>query len=126
MNPAVPAVLAEIAGLLLREAMAGAAPDKAQDLMLSAALLGMAVETYDSQAHNLAEENRAVRALLGDPGEEADLRISALTAENHRLRERLIARHAEAETTGDVRLCDAIWAELVASTERRKVSSAPC
>lgn len=127
MNPPVPAVLAEIAGLLLGEALAGAAaPDKTQDLALSAALVGMAVETFDAHVHNLVEENRAIRVLLGETGQDTDLRVSVLTSENHRLRERLIARHAEAEVAGDANLCDAIWRELAASTERRRISSAPC
>lgn len=126
MSPAVPAVLAEVAGLLLAEAMAGAAPDKAQDLALSAALVGMAAESFDGYVHRLVEENRALRRLLGETGEDADLHVSALRAENHRLRALLIARHAEAEAAEDTALVEAIWAELVASTERRRVSSAPC
>lgn len=127
MSPAIPDVLAEVAGLLLREAMSGAAPpDKAQDLALSAALVGMIVETFDGLVHRLVEENRAVRALLGETGEDTDLRVSALTAENRRLRGLLITRHAEAEAVGDTALAEAIWAELAASTERRRVSSAPC
>jgi hypothetical protein len=126
MSPAVPAVLAEVAGLLLREALSGAAPDKAQDLALSAALVSMAVETFDGHVHRLVEENRAVRILVGESGEDTDLHVSALTAENHRLRARLIVRHAEAEAAGDTALVEAIWAELTASTERRRISSAPC
>jgi hypothetical protein len=126
VNPAVPAVLAEVAGLLLAEAMSGAAPDKAQDLALSAALVGMAAETFDDHVHRLVEENRAIRALLDEAGEDTDFHVSALTAENHRLRALLISRHAEAEVAGDDALCDAIWTELAASTERRRISSAPC
>lgn len=126
MTPAVPAVLAEIADLLMAEAMSGVAPDKAQDLALSAALTGMVAETFDAHVHNLVIENRAVRALVGEAGEDADLRVSALTAENHRLRALLIERHAQAELAGDAELCDAIWRELAASTERRRISSAPC
>jgi hypothetical protein len=126
MSPAIPAVLAEVAGLLLREAMSGAAPDKAQDLALSAALVGMVVEGFDGHVHRLVEENRAVRVLLGETGEDSDLHVSALTGENHRLRALLIARHAAAEAGGDTALVEAIWAELAASAERRRVSSAPC
>lgn len=126
MSPAVPAVLAEVAGLLLAEAMSGAAPDKAQDLALSAALVGMVVESFDGHVHRLVEENRAVRALLGEAGQDTDLHVSTLSAENRRLRTLLIAHHAEAEAAGDTALAETIWAELAASTERRRVSSAPC
>jgi hypothetical protein len=126
MNPPVPSVLAEIAGLLMQEALTAATPNQAQDLGLSAALLGIAAETFDGHVHRLVEENRAVRAVLGETGEDADFHVSALTAENHRLRERLIARHAEAEAADDAKLCDAIWAELVAGADRRRISSAPC
>ena len=126
MSPAIPAVVAEVAALLMQEAMSGAAPDKAQDLALSAALLSMAAEAFDGYVHNLVEENCAIRALLGEAGGDPDLRVSVLTAENHRLRERLIAAHADAELAGDTNLCDAIWRELAASAERRKISSGPC
>jgi hypothetical protein len=126
MIPEVPAVLAELAGLAAKNADPAVPPaERASDLMLSALLLALAAETWDRQAHVLVEENRAVRALLGESGEDADLRLSALTAENRRLRARLIERHAEAEAAGDTAACEAIWAELAASTERRKISSGP-
>jgi L-lactate utilization protein LutC len=126
MTPDVPAVLAELAGLLMKNAEPDIPPaERASDLMLSAMLLAVASETWDSAAHVLVEENRAVRALLGETGEDADLRLSALQAENDRLRRRLVEAHAAAEAAGDVARCEAVWAELVASTERRKLSSAP-
>lgn len=126
MNPPVPAVLAELAGLALKNAMPGV-PDaeRASDLGLSAALLGLAAEIWDRQAHILVEENRAVRALLGEAGEDSDLRLSALKTENDRLRAALIAAHAAAEAAGDGARQDAIWAELVAATDRRRLSTAP-
>lgn len=126
MTPSVPAVLAELAALLVRNAdPAVPANERAADLGLSAALLAVAAETWDRAAHILVEENRAVRALLGEAGEDADLHLSALTAENHRLRAALIETHAAAEAAGDEARQEAIWAELAASTERRKLSSAP-
>lgn len=126
MNPPVPPVLAELAGLLLKNAMPGVPePERASDLSLSAMLLMLTGEIWDRQAHILVEENRAVRALLGETGEDADLHLSVLKAENDRLRAALIAAHAAAETAGDVARQDAIWAELAASTERRKLSTAP-
>ncbi|MBX3481904.1 hypothetical protein [Phenylobacterium sp.] len=126
MNPPVPAVLAQLAGLLAKNAMPGVPEaERASDLGLSAMLLGVAAEMWDRQAAILVEENRAVRALLGETGDDPDLRLSALKAENDRLRARLIDAHAAAEAAGDAARQDAIWAELRAATERRKISSAP-
>lgn len=126
MNPPVPAVLAELAGLMIRNAMPGVAEgERASDLGLSAALLGVAAEIWDRQAHVLVDENKALRALLGEVGVDADLHLSALQAENDRLRAALIDAHAAAESAGDATREAAIWAELVAATERRKLSTAP-
>lgn len=123
MNPPVPAVLAEMGQLALRYAMTEApAAERASNLTLSAMLLNLAAEVWDRQAADLVEENRAVRALLGVVGDDPDLRLSALKAENDRLRTALIAAQAEAEAAGDQAKLDAIWAELKASTERRKLS----
>jgi hypothetical protein len=123
MTPEVPAVLAELAGLLMRNAMPDV-PDgeRANALGLSAMLLTVAAEVWDGAAHQLVEENRALRALLDQPGQDDDLRLSALRAANARLRARLIEAHAAAEAAGDAALQDRIWAELLASTERRKLS----
>jgi hypothetical protein len=60
--------------------------------------------------------------LLDDEASEASLNLSALRAENARLRGRLIEAHVAAERAGDPGRQDAIWAELRASTERRKLS----
>ena len=126
MTPPVPAVLAELAGLMVRNADPGVAPaERANDLGLSALLLGLAAEMWDRQAHVLVQENRAIRDLLGETGEDTDLRISRLQQENNRLREGLIAAHAAAEIAGDAARQAAIWAELLASTERRRLSTAP-
>jgi hypothetical protein len=126
MNPPVPAVLAELAGLMMKNAMPGVPePERASDLSLSALLLAVTAEIWDRQAHILVEENRAVRALLGEAGDDPDLRLSVLQAENDRLRAALIDAHAAAETAGDEARLSAIWAELIASTERRKLVSAP-
>jgi len=123
MNPPVPAVLAELANLALRYTMPDAPPaERTSNLGLSAMLLTLAAEVWDGAAASLVEENRAVRALLGEAGEDGDLRLSALKAENDRLRAALIEAHAAAEQAGDTARQDAIWAELLASTERRKLS----
>lgn len=125
MKPDVPAVLVEMAGLVARNAATDIPPaERAGALGLTAALLGFAAEAWDGAAHNLVQENRAIRTLLGLQGADEDLRISVLSAENARLRTALIARHAEVEGK-DPRAEAAIWAELVASTERRRVAGAP-
>ena len=126
MTPSVPDVLLELAGLLVRNA----APDvpsseRASNLSLSAALLGILAETWDGQATILVEENRALRTLLGQDGIDADLRLSALQAENDRLRAALITLQIGAEANRDTAMQDRIWAELSASTERRKLSTSP-
>lgn len=126
MNPPVPPVLAELAGLLMRNAMPGTPePERASNLSLTAMLLVVAGEVWDRQAHILVEENSALRRLLGESGDDRDLRLSSLQAENDRLRAALIEAHAAAEAANDLVRQAAIWAELVAATERRKLSMAP-
>ncbi|KRB52381.1 hypothetical protein ASE02_11905 [Phenylobacterium sp. Root700] len=130
-------MLAEIAGLAIRNTMPDVHPaDRASSLGLSALLLSMAAEVWDGTAARLVEENRAVRALLARAGEvgldfaalaagdDADLRISSLQAGNDALRAALITLHAAAEAKGAALEAD-IWAELVASTERRKMAASP-
>ncbi|WP_411288289.1 hypothetical protein [Phenylobacterium sp.] len=126
MTPDVPEVLAELAQVLMRNAVPGI-PDgeRAATLGLTAALLSMATESWDAAAHNLVEENRAIRALLGEDGEDGELRLSMLKGANNRLRRGLIAAHIAAELAGDQPRLDAIWAELAASTERRRLSNSP-
>ena len=125
MKPDVPAVLVEMAGLVARNAMPDIPPaERAGALGLTAALLGFAAQAWDGAAHNLVQENRALRKLLDLEGADEDLRISALSAENARLRAALIAKHAEVEGK-DPAMEAAIWAELVASTERRMVAGSP-
>jgi len=125
MTPSVPSVLAELAQLLMRNA-APDVPDaeRASALGLSAMLLSIAAETWDAAAERLVKENRTLAALLGDAAAEDDFRLSVLQAENARLRGLLIAAHVAAEAAGDSVRQDEIWAELVASTERRKLSTA--
>lgn len=123
MTPSVPSVLAELSALVLRNAMPGV-PDaeRASNLGLTAMLLNLAAETWDSAAAILVEENRALRSLLGEVGDDGDLRLSALKAENDRLRGALVEAQAAAEAAGDTARQEMIWAELRASTERRKLS----
>ena len=123
MTPEVSSVLSELAGLLVRNA-APDVPDaeRASALGLSSMLLALAAEVWDGAAENLVQENRALAALLDDTTSEASLNLSALRAENARLRARLIQAHIAAEKAGDTAREEAIWAELRASTERRKLS----
>jgi len=123
MTPNVSSVLAELAHLLVRNAAPGIPEgERATALTLSSMLLGIASEVWDSEAENLVRENRALAALLTDTAAEASLRLSDLRTENMRLRAQLIEAHIAAETAGDADREAAIWAELRASTERRKLS----
>jgi hypothetical protein len=123
MNPGVPAVLMQLAAVVGRNAAPGVPePERASDLGLTAMLLAIAAEVWDGAAAMLVEENRALRRLLGQAGADDDLRLSALKADNDRLRAALIAAQVAAEQAGDAARQDAIWAELVRSTERRKLS----
>jgi hypothetical protein len=111
---------------------------------LTAAVLTMVAEEGDRTAHRLVEENRAIRAIFADAaalslggalaeqlttlaaGDDADLRVSALQAQNDALRRALVDLHAfvEGETGEAARAIDAaIWRELSASTGRRAFPS---
>jgi hypothetical protein len=126
MNPQVPAVLMELSALLLRNAQPGVPEaERASELGISAMLLAVTAEIWDRQAHVLVEENRAIRTILGEAGDDPDLRLSVLQAENNRLRAALIEAQTAAEAAGDAARQATIWAELAASTERRKLASAP-
>ncbi len=124
MKPDVPSVLIELAGLVARCAAPGLDDaERAGNLGLTAALLGIAVQAWDATGHNLITENRALRRLLDEPQTpEDDFRLSVLAVENARLRAALISFHAEIEGQDDPREA-AVWTELRASTERRLIAS---
>jgi hypothetical protein len=101
-------------------------------------------DQLDAAAENLCEENAALRELfesaargvggeLGErlsqaaAGSDESLRISTLQAGNAALRALLIELHAWVEEAPETPpgLEDAIWAELLRSTERRRVALAP-
>jgi hypothetical protein len=109
-------------------------------------LLGIVREEWDRAAARRVQENAALRALFRDAlpvvsdtdlrrklaaaadSADASLLVSELDAGNDALRALLIELHAHVETLetpGARALEDAIWRELVASTERRKLSLAP-
>ena len=146
MTPDPQAVIGDFAGRLMQVL----APDlRTSYVMGSAALmsatLGMLVEEYDRTAARLADENAAIRGLCAQAvplapgalsvrleelakGDGSDLRISALQATNNSLRAALIDLQTWCETqTGAAAMTinEAIWAELAASTERRRFSSSP-
>jgi hypothetical protein len=108
--------------------------------------LAVLTEEWDRCAHRLVEENHAIRALFRRAetltleaglagelralagGEDDDLHISALDAGNAALRSALIRLQTAVEARDDApatALNDLIWAELAASTVRRKQASAP-
>jgi hypothetical protein len=123
MTPQVPTVLADLASLVMHNGSPDVpAGERQSQLTLAAMLLSVAAEVWDGAADNLVRENRALAALLDDAAAEDDLKLSVLRAENARLRGRLIAAQVAAEEAGDTKRQTAIWAELVASTERRKLS----
>ena len=123
MTPGVPIVLADLATLVMRNGAPDVPPGERQSqLTLAAMLLGVAAEVWDGAADHLVRENRALAALLDDAAAEPDFKLSTLRAENARLRGRLIATQVAAEEAGDTARQAAIWAELLESTERRKLS----
>lgn len=102
-------------------------------------------EELDRSASRRLEENDAIRSLFRSARDvvrdtdlaarleaaaeppDADLRLSALEAANMGLRALLIELHAHVETLDAPaarELEEAIWRELAASTERRKLSFA--
>ena len=113
---------------------------------ITAMLLTAATEEWDRGAQRRFDENAAIRALfrealgvVGRPAlrsdleaslkpSDANIRISALERENNELRRVLIQLHAhveELEGEAARSLEDGIWAELLESTVRRKISIAP-
>jgi hypothetical protein len=139
-------VLNHLAGVML-QTIAPQAPGYLSGLAgMSGMALAMLAQEWDRAAHRRAEENRAIRALFRqaetvrlDPalaqelrglagGADEDLRVSALEAENVRLRRALIRLQAAVEAQDEPAaraLNAAIWAELALSTERRREPSAP-
>jgi hypothetical protein len=114
--------------------------------VLSVMLLELEGE-FERAAARRVEENRALRVLFADAagavedaalgarlreaaaGGDASLLVHDLERSNAALRGLLIELHAHVETLGSAgarRLEAAIWRELVASTERRRLLFGPC
>jgi hypothetical protein len=117
----------------------------------SSVVLGLTLNTLaeglDSAAESYTEENTAMRAIFREAAEHFDgsdgplagrlraaaasdgsLRLSLLREENLSLRALLIELHAQVEQGDDDRsrtLDERIWAELLCSTERRRVAIGP-
>ncbi len=147
MKPDVPKALEIVAGRLLFDVAPNVTPSYRQSSIgVTAMLLGIVREEWERAAARRVEENTALRALFGDAArvvDNADLRgrlaaaaassdasllISQLEQNNDALRALLIELHAFVETRegADTRVLEAaIWRELLASTERRKLAIAP-
>ena len=97
MTPTTADILAGNARVIAALASGEGGPDYAAARLGVVAMLGLlAAQEAATGAAVRAAENAAIRALLGDPGTDADLTIPALDAENARLRRALIARHEAA------------------------------
>jgi capsule polysaccharide export protein KpsE/RkpR len=147
MKPDPQAVLGYLTELLLSQVAPKAQPPYlAGTIGMVGTALAVLTEEWDRAASRLVEENRAIRALLRRAetlslsaelardlralagGDDEDLRLSALDAGNSELRGALIRLQTAIETRKDAAaeaLNAAIWSELVASTERRRLTGAP-
>lgn len=146
MKPDVDRLL-EVAAMELIGKISPALPTRYQQSNAAAlgALLLATREELECGAARRIEENAALRNLFADSlavvedaalhrrlesaarGVEANFTIGALEAANATLRGLLVELHAhveELDTPAARQLDEAIWSELVASTERRKLSLA--
>ena len=141
MKPDIPLVLEDLARKLRETILPDLTGFQANMVGMTAAMLDMAAEAWDRAADRLVRENSVVAALLGqgsdltgDPTYRAaaeeepdDLKISTLERVNETRRRALIALQAAIETDNSYEaqaLDAAIWEELRASTERRRVALA--
>ena len=143
MKPDLGRVLEQTAISLLTEiAPAVSPPYRQSSVGAYGALLIAAKEEAERGAARRVAENQALRALFeraarvvddaelaerlrsDGVGTDPDLHLTALDATNAILRERLIELHAhiEEQSGDDARAIEeAVWDELVASTERRRL-----
>jgi hypothetical protein len=147
VKPDVSEMLAQAAQTLLVDVAPRLGAEYEQrSVAILAMLLPAVSEEFDRAAARRVEENAAMRRLFADSkpvvrdpglrarldeaarGAEASLSIGALTAANEALRGLLVDLHAAIEglsTPAARALEERIWAELRASTERRRLSFAP-
>jgi hypothetical protein len=139
--------LLEVAAMQLMGQIGPALPTSYQQssAMALGAILLSTSEEFERAAARRVEENTSLRRLFGAASSvvtdselgarleqaaassDGDLAVSALEASNARLRALLIELHAhveEIESPEARSLDDAIWRELAASTERRKLAFA--
>jgi hypothetical protein len=148
VKPEASHALERLMQALLTDVMPAVQPAYRQASVTVHAMIVAAVrEEIDRAAARRVEENRALRALFADAapvvsdaalrgrlaeaarGADASLLVPELEADNRVLRALLIELHAHVEgVAGDAarRLEAAIWRELAASTERRKLALGPC
>jgi hypothetical protein len=139
MKPDIPAVLEDVARKLRETILPDLKGFQANMVGMTAAMLDMTAEAWDGAADRLVQENAVLATLLaqgsdltGDPAfrdaakEDAeDLKISTLERINDQRRRALIDLQARIETDESAQaLNTAIWDELRASTERRRVALA--
>ncbi len=143
MKPEVGKFLQVAAGHVLTRTLPALEGYEQSSMGVLGMLLVEASTEHERSAQRRVEENAVMRALFADAAgvvddaglasrlreaaatQDTDLRISALEAGNAALRELLIELHTHVEGLDSEdahRIEDAIWRELVASTERRKVS----
>jgi len=147
VKPDVPKLLEIVAGKLLFEIAPNVQPSYRQSSVgLTGMLLGMVREEWDRAAARRVDENAALRALFARAakdvaapelrerlesaaaGRDASLLVSELDKANDALRALLIELHAHVEEQSAPwarDMDDAIWRELVVSTERRRFALAP-
>jgi hypothetical protein len=147
MRPRIETVFQQVAADLLERLAPAVSSSYHQGTVgMVATLLAIAAEEWDRAASRRIEENVSIRALFRDvapalknsalhqrlselaAAEERDFRVSALEADNCALRAALIdlQSYVENDTGADARkIEDEIWKELVKSTERRRLISAP-
>ncbi len=145
MKPDPTRLLEQLAASLVNDVLPNVQPRYRQaNVAILAGLAAAVREEFDRAAARRVEENAELRALFAQgariatdaalaarlreaaAARDASLLVPVLDASNRALRTLLIALHAHVETlaTPAARALDeAIWAELVASAQRRKLSS---
>jgi hypothetical protein len=145
MRPEVSSVFANFAADLVMRVVPEISPAYHQGtISMIATMLAIASEEWDRAASWRVEENNRLRELFRSSlpvataelrrkleklieTRDDDLRISSLTANNSVLRAALIELHALVESKDSVearKVEEAIWKELLQSTERRRLSFA--
>jgi len=143
MKPPPTEVLAFLARMMPDYAREAGSPYLKKQLSTATGLLSMMAQDLDRLVPRLLEEATAIRSLFAaslamvedralaeEIGSEAalassDFHLSALFAENDRLRELLVRLHAHVETLvgdGPREIDNAIWRELAKQGERRRTT----